>query len=379
MTEYDIFISFADENEAYAVKLCEALQKEGIKAWCSAKNVGIAGNIYGEISYALHHAPFFLPLISKHYQRNWHKIEFENGCYNKAPQYIIPVAYGVTYKYIENNPMFTLIRNIRLVEANNISVSKLVKLIAARVRNPEAPPLPPKKLLMSFIPLFLLESKFLLSLVAAVLALSLYKLLNVPSENHSQPALPPIKKDTLTIADSFKEITKFLEVTIDFDNPNVDKLKVINIKEDKTEDYLSNDYKGLMVLNFILHNKGNQDFDIAYIKVEAQRNNEDLYFNSRAGVLRKISDTSQEPNIFAIEIPNEYQNTHYLYAVTPSFHCPREKQIVLPIVFYQKKQNNYLLPDTSTEFVVHFITVQRTYALSKSFYFEEGALYSEYQ
>lgn len=232
---------------------------------------------------------------------------------------------------------------------------------------------------MSFIPLFLLDSKFLISFIATVLALSLYRLFNVPPENHAQTNPASITRDTLNLVDSFKEVSEFPEVEIDFDNPNVDKLKVIDIKEDKTEKYLSNDYKGLLVLNFVLHNRGNQDLDIAYIKVEALRNSGDLYFNSKASALRRISDTSHEPNIFAIEIPNEYQNAHYLYTVKPSFHCSKEKQIVLSIVFYQRKQNDYLLPDTGTEFAVYFITKQRTYALSKHFYFEEGALYSEYQ
>ncbi len=383
MSEYSVFISFADENEAYAVKLCEALDKEGIKAWCSAKNVGVAGNIYGEVCDAIHHAPFFLPLISKHYQRNWHKIEFENGCYGKDFKYIIPVAYGVDYKYIESNPMFALIRNIRLVMAHQTSVTELAKLIAARIRNPEASPIPSKNLLMSLLPPFILDSKFLVSFVAAILALFLYKLFvppSTPSESHSRSALPPpVITDTLLKDDSFKEVSELPQIEIDFDNPNIDKLKVVNIKQEKTEHYLSDGYKGLLVLNFILHNKGNQDFDLAYIKVEALRNADDLYFKNKTSALRKISNASSKSNVLAIEIPYEYPNTHYLCAVEPSIDCPKGEQIVLPVVFYQKEQNNYLLPDTDTEFIVYFITKQRTYALSKRFYFGESALYSDYQ
>lgn len=364
--QYDLFVSFADEDQGYALKLCEALAAHDLKVWCSAKDVKINGNIHREVSHALAASKFFLPVISKHYQREWHKIEFHNAAHDKPLDCIIPLAYGVGYGHIKQQAMFSLILTKKPIIGEKYALKKTAMEINAIIT--QRPMQDTRSLTAKVrdrLTASLLNPKVIVSFTVIPIVIFMYHFA-VNTASNIEEVAPKEATQANTSTPS---------IAIDLNNPNFDKLRVINVDSSRSEDYLSAEYKGLFVLSFVLFNEGNKDITIDYIRVEVKRNSPAIFEENMAS-LETNTLTGKTP-VFFINIPQTSINMHHYYPLEPAKICPKNKHLVIPIVFCQRKNGKYVLPDGNVEFTLQFISKERIYAQSKRFYFEDKLFYSE--
>lgn len=370
----DIFISFADEDKPFALALCDALQAEGLKVWCSAKDVPIGADIHAEVSKALPNCLYFLPIISPNYGRFWHEKEFHSASHNRPNHLIIPVTYLINYDYIKNNEMFSLISSIRVVTTENKSPQAIADEIADRVRQKSEPALPEitfqsQRLSINLPSIWLKRKTWIASSFFGFSAVILFIFIQ-PNENQIDVKdIPPTS--------SLKENNDFPQDSVDTSHPDFYNFKLVDVKSEKSEDFLQPIYKDLLVSKFILFNGTSQDLEIEFIKIEAIRSNYPAY-EQKTSSLRLIADSTQVNNpIFAIDLPKEEINAHYVFALTPTLKCLKGTHLTVPIMFYQKEQKKYVLPNPNTDLVVHFITKQKIYAKSMRLYFENTQFYSD--
>jgi hypothetical protein len=177
--------------------------------------------------------------------------------------------------------------------------------------------------------------------------------------------------------DAFEKPTENPSVPINIDDPNFDKLRVVHVDSSRSEEYLSPVYKGLIVLRFVLFNDGNKDMEINYIKVEAKHGDFPQFEENINTKPLSSTKTVKTKPLFTIEISENPINAYYYYTLEQTIVCPVGKHLVIPIVFYQQKNNQYILPDSHIEFTLQFISKDLIYAQSKRFYFENGQFYSE--
>jgi hypothetical protein len=365
----DIFISFADEDKAFALALCDALQAKGLKVWCSAKDVPIGADIHAEVSKALPNCLYFLPIISPNYGRFWHEKEFHSASHNRPNHLIIPVTYLINYDYIKNNEMFSLISSIRVVATENKSPQVIADEIADRVRQKSEPALPEitfqSQRLFIHLPSIWLRRKTWIAFSFLGFSLVVFFLFVQPNE-------PPIEVKDMPPTSSFKGNKDFPQDSVDTSHPDFYNFKLVDVKSEKSEDFLQPVYNDLLVNKFILFNGTSKDLDVEFIKIEAIRSNYPAY-EQKASSLQLIADSTQvDSPIFAIELPDEEINAHYIFTLTPMLKCLKGTHLTIPLLIYQKKQKKYVLPDPNTDLVVHFITKQKIYAKSERLYFKNA-------
>ncbi|GAB4112286.1 MAG: hypothetical protein OHK0057_29750 [Thermoflexibacter sp.] len=365
----DIFISFADEDKSFALELCDALQSEGLKVWCSAKDVPIGADIHAEVSKALPNCLYFLPIISPNYGRFWHEKEFHSASHNRPNHLIIPVTYLINYDYIKNNAMFSLISSIRVVATENKSPQAIASEIADRIRQKSEPAFPEitfqsQRFSINLPSIWLKHKTWIASSFFAFSAIVLFLFIQ-SLENQ-------VDVKNMPLTSSLNENNTLLQDSIDANHPDFYNFKLVDVKSEKNENFLQTVYKDLLVSKFILFNDTSQDLDIEFIKIEAIRNNYPAY-EQKASSLQLITDSTQADSpIFALDLPKEEINAHYLFTLTPTLKCLKGTHLTIPLIIYQKEQKKYVLPDPNTDLVVHFITKQKIYAKSGRLYFEDA-------
>jgi hypothetical protein len=117
--------------------------------------------------------------------------------------------------------------------------------------------------------------------------------------------------------------------------------------------------------------------EINYIKVEAKHGDFPQFEEKINTKPLSSTKTVKTKPVFTVEISENPINAYYYYTLEQTIVCPMGKHLVIPIVFYQQKNNQYILPDSHIEFTLQFISKDLIYAQSKRFYFENGQFYSE--
>jgi len=386
--EYDLFISFADEDKAFAIELYEALQAKGLKVWCSAKDVPVGADIHAKVSEALPHCQYFLPIISPHYGRFWHEKEFHSAAHNRPNELIIPLAYQTDYEYIQSKEMFSLISSIRILDTREKSIYLIAKDISEKVRDFRK--LVHKKAKRFSLPNFFRNRVVQMS-VAAVLVLLTYIAIDnyeIEKGKAKEDALFETKManiSPLEVRESFQEEAIFPTTAIDFSQKDRFSFKVVKIRTEKKNACTNKkcNCEGLLTLHFDLLNKGEKAVHIIALKVEAKRNEELIFQDKTAQILvSKERDDCPAPfGIWMIEIPKDNGNVHYLYELSGlPVQCTTKQTIDIPIALYQMQptinKGKPHLPE-EIEFTFTFITDEKANAKSKRCYFEKGELICE--
>lgn len=103
--QYDIFISYASEDEDYANKLVLFLNSRGIKTWYAPVAIQLGDSILKSIEDGMRNSDYGLFLLSKHYlTKNWTRTEFDTLIrdYIEKEKKIFPLWHGVTRKQIDD-------------------------------------------------------------------------------------------------------------------------------------------------------------------------------------------------------------------------------------------------------------------------------------
>ncbi|TAH20564.1 MAG: toll/interleukin-1 receptor domain-containing protein [Cytophagales bacterium] len=386
--EYDLFISFADEDKAFVIELCEALQAKGLKVWCSAKDVPIGADIHAEVSKALPHCQYFLPIISPHYGRFWHEKEFHSAAHNRPNELIIPLAYQVDYAYIQSKEMFSLISSIRILDAREKSIYLIAKDIFGKVKDFSKSV--HKKAKWFSLPDFFRNKVVQMSIAAILVLLTYIGIDNYEIEKGraKDEALFEAKIaniSPLEVRESFKEETIYPTTAINFSKKDRFSFKVVKIRAEKKNACTQKkcNCEGLLTLHFDLLNKGEKAVHIIALKVEAKRNEELIFQDKTAQLLvsKERDDCPAAFGIWLLEIPKDNGNVHYLYELSGlPVRCAARETIDIPIALYQIQPNvNKGLPylPEQIEFTFTFITDEKANAKSKRCYFEKGELICE--
>lgn len=386
--EYDLFISFADEDKAFAIELYEALQAKGLKVWCSAKDVPVGADIHAEVSEALPHCQYFLPIISPHYGRFWHQKEFHSAAHNRPNELIIPLAYQVDYAYIQSKEMFSLISSIRILDTREKPIYLIAKDILEKAK--EFDKLVHKKVKWFSLPDFFRNKVVQMSIAAILVLLTYigidnYEIEKGRAKDEALFEAKIAKISPLKVRESFKEETIYPTTAINFSKKDRFSFKVVKIRAEKKNACTQKKCKceGLLTLHFDLLNKGEKAVHLIALKVEAKRNEELIFQNKTAQLLvsKERDDCPAAFGIWLLEIPKDNGNVHYLYELSGlPVRCAAGETIDIPLALYQIQPNvNKGLPylPEQIEFTFTFITDEKANAKSKRCYFEKGELVCE--
>lgn len=385
---YDIFVSFADEDKSFAIALCEALQAQGLKVWCSAKDVPTGADIHAAVSHALPHCRYFLPIISEHYGRFWHAKEFHSAAHNRPNELIIPIAYQTDYEAINSREMFSLISSIRIIETQEKPICLVAKEVEEKVTETQKAT---SKRYKPFEITAFFRNKVVQMCLAAMLvwltyvAIDKYNLQQNKAEKNAQFEKKLASIKPLTIQEIFKEESIFPTTAIDFSQKDRFSFKIIKIRPEKDNECTNKKCAcdGLITVHFELLNKGSEAVHIIALKIEAKRSEELIFQNKTAELMipKERDDCDSPFGIWLVEIPQDKENIHYLYELSgQSVRCEAGKRIDIPVVLYQVKQNvNKGKPSLpkDIEFTFTFITDEKSNAKSKRCFFEKGELICE--
>jgi len=106
--QYDVFISYASENEDFARSLSDALQQRGKRVWFD-KNMAVGDSVRRSIDNGLANSRFGVPIISQAYlKKEWTKKELDAlfSKENRGQKVILPVWYDIDEELIRrHSPM----------------------------------------------------------------------------------------------------------------------------------------------------------------------------------------------------------------------------------------------------------------------------------
>jgi hypothetical protein len=88
---YDVFISYAQGDEAWAATLMDELKNQGVRAWFDKAHIALGDPISEKIEQALREAPVIVVLVSPKYL-NSASAGFELGAAVAGNKKIIPIA-----------------------------------------------------------------------------------------------------------------------------------------------------------------------------------------------------------------------------------------------------------------------------------------------
>ncbi len=358
---YDLFISFADEDKDFALNLCSLLEKKSIKVWCSAKDVPIGADIHAEVSQALPQCRYFLPIISPVYgSRDWHQMEFHSAAH-KTNKWIIPLAYQTDYEYIKNNPMFSLISSIRIVEANDTNMTQICENIVKRITG--------KSVLQKYI-----SSKTILSpqllhnkIVQIAVAISLfafccmrmYDYISAKEQDkvyqRQQQEITELTDSLLLVDKAIAKPTNGLQSVLHQDNFT---LQIKDVTPQKQKD-------GLHKIYFTIKNKGNKSLFFNGLILEVTRMRGDIDF------IEKNDDISTV-GIWEAAIPDDTENAKYKYKISnpPKKLVGEGETVKLCLVLFQQEGGKKVLPKPFTMRAT-FLSSERTEVSSKEFLFDK--------
>jgi hypothetical protein len=384
---YDVFISFADEDKAFATQLYHALHQQGIRAWCSAAEVAPAEGIYTQVREALAQSKYFLLIISEHYGRPWHELEFDNAAHVRASmgkELIIPVMYGVDYTYVERNPLFSLITNLRMVDTYEKPVETVAHEIRQKIAATDAKGV---KLRQPSKFASLLRNKIVLMGMAAVLALGVYLATDAYQllKNHlsKQEAIQKRNEASqmLIPTESFVEEPSLADIPYNFAQEDEFDFQVVNIRPDRnnecTEDKFPNSNLTTLVVN-LLNKTKKKNLIIRGIQVEVRRNTQLIIDNVKASLYidanRGGGGCESEYGVISLELPHHKGNVRYEYTLEgKAINCKKDEPIELPMVIYQLNKQNQMVMPNEVKLIFTFITNENNIeAMSRRFSFSGG-------
>jgi hypothetical protein len=150
--QYDLFLSFANEDRETVAQLEQELTALGLKVWCSITKLREEGKnptIDGEIAMALPNCRYFVAFMSENYVGKYERLELNAFTHHRLTEEqqiegslmeepisfensIIPVVYGVGYEFVSNE--YFLLSNILYIAYSKPAFT--AKQIASRI-NPD--------------------------------------------------------------------------------------------------------------------------------------------------------------------------------------------------------------------------------------------------
>jgi hypothetical protein len=368
---YDLFISFADEDKAFAVRIYEVLISKGLKVWCSAKDVPIGSDIHAGVSNALPLCKYFLPIISPHYGRFWHEKEFHSGCHNRHNQFIIPLAYGTDYEHINNKPMFSLISSIRTVKIDDDNMSQICESITARIKEQ---PKPQNYILAKTI----FSEKIIHNrIIQIIVATSLFsfsgmRIYDYISERELNKAST---QSEMSVQTQLASLTDTLKLVGKSTLPTNENAQVIQLKNLQDKDRFA-----LKIKNVVAKKQKNGLQNI-YFTI-ANQSDKSLFFNTLIlDVTRTRSDVDlaeksidiETIGIWEVEIPTDSENTRYKYKTTkaPKKLVAQGQTVELCLILYQI-DNKKRMPPPPFTLRATFVSSEKMEVSSKDFYFNKN-------
>ena len=366
-SNYDVFISFADEDKSFATHLYDELHQQGIRAWCSAREVGAAESIYAKVREALAQSKYFLLVISEHYGRPWHKLEFDNAAHVRAgvdTELIIPVMYGVDYQYIENNEMFSLITSLRMVDTYQKSVEMVAEEVKQKIidTNAKGVKMPkPSKIAT------LLRNRIVQMCAAAVLLILAYVTVDSYTEIKKSIREENRRKgeefNQMMPIDSFADPSSSERLEMDFSQNDEFDFEILSIRPEKDEpctvDRFAQGYTTLIVE--LMNNTSQPSLVIKSIQVEAKRNSTLIFEDDiRASLFidNDRSDCSYEYGVIPLEMPYRSGNARYEYMPMgkKKIQCEKGKVVQLPVFVYQSGQKGEVNALKNVQLIFTFLS-----------------------
>ena len=364
--DYDVFISFADEDKIFASELYEALQAAGIKAWCSAKDVPLGVDIHASVSRALPNCEYFLPIIGRNYGRFWHEKEFHSASHNRPNALIIPVSYYTDYEYLKTNEMFSLISSIRLVNAEEMSMPSLAKCIAARINKEEVKVKPQISAKMIFYEKIVHNRIAQIVFAASLLCFAGMRIYDYISKQENLKAQNALDQRRSDLTDTLTLVGKFIIkpsalLTIDLTTGRAEDdfpLELQNVAAEKQKN-------GLQKLYFTISNKSEQSLFFNTLILEVTRQRSEVAFKEKVIDIETI-------DIWEVAIPQDTENVRYKYrkSKAPKKMLEKDQTDNLCLILYQQEGKKRRLPPPYTMRAT-FVSSEKTEVSSKQFLFSK--------
>ncbi len=425
---YHIFLSFADEDKDFALALCKLLEANQISVWCSATHVPAGADIHAAVSKALPVCEYFLPLISKSYNRAWHEKEFHSASHNRHNDCIIPVLYQTNYNIIEQNMhLFSLISSIRALEATDDTIEEVAQKIIAKINTTLArgeasaannidKRRDSNKSITSFKTL--ISEKVLHSKLAQIVVFmslfslstkSIYDYVASKEEERQIAKAQKIKQEQIaTLTDTLVLAEQAVVEKIGFETEDNNELKSVlqpnglksvlqpnglksvlqlnglksvlqpnGLKSDVQQDdkfalkirsvVAKKQSNGLPILHFTIVNKGKKSvfFNSLILEVSESRGTE---FKE---VLGKEIETI---GIWEVPILASNENIRYKHKITksPSKLVEPNQTVELSVVLYREQNGKRVTPEEGRVMQITFLSSENLQASSRDFYFEKN-------
>lgn len=110
--EYDVFISYASEDKAYATELCEKLRSLRVKVWFDKANLRIGDSVLTTIGGVVSRSRFCVLILSEHYLKTgWAQEEMKlllHLQFSSRERKILPLWHNITKNDVKDNSPFLM-------------------------------------------------------------------------------------------------------------------------------------------------------------------------------------------------------------------------------------------------------------------------------
>ena len=134
--KYDLFVSYASEDESFVKSLVKALAEYGLTIWYDNGKLRFSDSILRFIEEGLENSRFFLLVLSPDYFKgSWCQFETGVALSRVGKEHILPLYNGINPQDVERH--FPLLTNKIGLETKKHSLQELAEMIIARVQRDE--------------------------------------------------------------------------------------------------------------------------------------------------------------------------------------------------------------------------------------------------
>ena len=134
--KYDLFVSYASEDESFVKSLVNALAEYGLTVWYDNGKLRFSDSILRFIEEGLENSRFFLLVLSPDYFKgSWPQFETGVALSRVGKEHILPLYNGINPKDVERH--FPLLTNKIGLETKKHTLQELAEMILARVQRDE--------------------------------------------------------------------------------------------------------------------------------------------------------------------------------------------------------------------------------------------------
>ena len=133
--EYDVFISYAYEDESIAKEISNRLSKLGLSVWFDQHKLKVGDSLYEEIGKAIKKSKFGVVILSKNYLSKKWPVEELKTLFQlqlaSGQKIIIPLWHGVGKEEMEEKAPFLM--DIRALSTNRMNLDDIAHEICGVV------------------------------------------------------------------------------------------------------------------------------------------------------------------------------------------------------------------------------------------------------